>query len=71
MNQNELNRAVAHATGETISTIQQMGFVLVDPDAALGLETDQHDPCVTDWVASEPQRTEAIQWSSKYEPAAT
>lgn len=32
MTQRDLNRAVAHATGETISTITQMGFCLADPD---------------------------------------
>jgi len=32
MTQAELNRAVAGATGETISTITQMGFCLADPD---------------------------------------
>ncbi len=32
MTQNQLNRAVAHATGETIDTIRQMGFSVADPD---------------------------------------
>ncbi len=32
MTQNQLNRAVAHATGETIDTIRQMGFSVADPE---------------------------------------
>lgn len=29
MNQNELNRAVARVTGETVDRIQKMGFTLI------------------------------------------
>ena len=34
MTQAELNREVAHATGETVSEIRHRGFSLVDPDEA-------------------------------------
>ena len=38
MTHTELNRAVAEATGETVSTIVEMGFSLADP-----VDVD-HDP---------------------------
>ena len=31
MTQNELNRAVSQATGETVTTIAQLGFGIADP----------------------------------------
>ena len=31
MTQNDLNRAVAHATGETVRTIARLGFGIADP----------------------------------------
>ena len=34
MNQNQLNRAVAAATGETVGFVKSMGFGVVDPSAA-------------------------------------
>jgi hypothetical protein len=49
MHQSDLNRAVAAATGETVTTIKRLGFLLADPD----LELDPHDeelgPYVIDW----------------------
>ena len=39
MHQSDLNRAVADATGETVTTIKRLGFLLADPD----LELDPHD----------------------------
>ena len=32
MTQNQVNRAVAKATGESVGTIGQMGFSVADPD---------------------------------------
>jgi hypothetical protein len=32
MRQVEINRAVARATGETVSTIKRIGFLIADPD---------------------------------------
>ncbi len=31
MRQADLNRAIAHAAGESIATIQRLGFLLADP----------------------------------------
>jgi len=44
MKQNEINRAVARATGDTITTIRHLGFSLEElPD-----EIDE-DSCCLDW----------------------
>jgi len=51
MNQNDLNRAVARATGETVSTIAAMGFM---PLADLSIEPE---PLVVDWDQRDGQRT--------------
>ncbi len=45
MRQHELNRAVARATGESLSTIRRMGF---GPLAPLPDESDR-GPLVLDW----------------------
>ena len=47
MQQAELNRAVARATGETVSTIKRLGFLLADP--ADGLDPHEEDAQVIDW----------------------
>jgi len=70
MKQSDLDRAVARATGETISTIRQMGFLLVDPADTLDLEADEDGPNVIDWDELEAQRNEALVWSPGHEPAA-
>ena len=44
MNQNEVNRAVARATGETISTIRNLGFSIEE----LPEEVDEDSRCL-DW----------------------
>jgi hypothetical protein len=43
MTQRELNRAVAHATGESLSTITSLGFV------PLTIGPVERDPLVMDW----------------------
>jgi len=50
MQQNELNRAVARATGETVSRIKRIGFLLADPDTE-GVDPDDETlgPHVIDW----------------------
>lgn len=55
MTQRELNRAVARATGESVSTVERIGFLLADPETDV---TDPDDealgPSVLDWDALEP-----------------
>ena len=51
MNQSQLDRAVARATGESLSTIRQMGF-----SAVVGEPTEQYrDPLVVDWDSLDAQ----------------
>ncbi len=61
MTQAELNRAVAQATGETVTTIRQLGFGIADPDDVF------HDPQPCDLDI------EAIDWDAygaeRYVPA--
>ena len=53
MNQNDLNRAVAHATGETISAVKRLGFMIANPSDLIDLIDDPTDPVhggrVIDW----------------------
>ena len=56
MQPNDLNRAVARATGETVSRIKRIGFLLAEPHRDF---LDPHDetlgPQVIDWdVLPEP-----------------
>ena len=50
MHQNELNRAVARATGESVRTVARMGFIPLTP-----MPIDR-DPLVVDWDELEAQR---------------
>jgi len=43
MTQNDLNRAVAAATGETVRTIAELGFGLADPDR-VDFDLEPYDP---------------------------
>ena len=56
MHQSDLNRAVSRATGETVSTIKRLGFLIADPD----LDLDPHDedlgPYLIDWDELEAAR---------------
>lgn len=49
MTQRELNRAIARATGESIDTIQRVGFLLADPALPLDPDDDQFGPPILDW----------------------
>jgi len=62
MQQADLDRAVARATGETVTTIRRLGFLLDDPVAVTG-ESDVEscnpqlcDAEVIDWDALEAER---------------
>lgn len=63
MKQADLNRAVAAATGETVSTIKRLGFLL-EPDSS-GQSEDFDDALVIDWDELHAQRNEG----SRHEPA--
>lgn len=50
MNQNDINRAVARATGETVSAVKRLGFLLADPDEQILDPTDPiYGPQTIDW----------------------
>ena len=50
MNQNDLNRAVAAATGETVSSIKRLGFMIANPHEPIDDPTDPvHGGRVIDW----------------------
>ena len=52
MTQSELNREVAHATGESLRTISQLGFVPLSP---VPFERDR-EPLTVDWDEADAQR---------------
>jgi hypothetical protein len=57
MTQRQLNRAVARAAGESVSTIARMGFGLVDPLAAQNQwEPADFGPNLVDWDERDAQR---------------
>ena len=59
MTQAEVNRAVARATGESVRTIQRLGFLIADTDSEL-TDPDDEDlgPYVLDWDELERERME-------------
>lgn len=59
MQQSELNRQVARATGETVSTIKRIGFLIADPSEPIG-DPDSPDlgGRVLDWDEIEQSQFE-------------
>lgn len=50
MNQHDLNRAVAAATGETVSAVKRLGFMIAHPNDPFDDPTDPvHGGRVIDW----------------------
>ena len=49
MQQFEVDRAVARATGESVATVKRLGFLLADPQANLDPEAEALGPHVLDW----------------------
>ena len=56
MKQTDLNRAVAQATGETISEIKRLGFVLEETPDDQEPSAWQLEPYALDWDELEAQR---------------
>jgi len=69
MKQADLDRAVAQVTGDTISTIKRLGFLLDDPLASLEPDSDEHGPYVIDWDELQAERHERQAWRPQHEPA--
>ena len=64
MTQNDLNRAVASATGETVSTVASRGFSLADP-TVVEHDPEPNDPIdvedrIVDWDALDAQRSAVL-----------
>ena len=50
MKQADLNRAVAHITGESVATIQRLGFLLAEPQQDfMEQQETEAGPHVIDW----------------------
>jgi hypothetical protein len=57
MNQSQLDRAVARATGESRDTINRMGFSIADPESVqYDPEPSRRRPLIVDWDALDAQR---------------
>ena len=62
MTQNDLNRAVARATGETVGTIAEMGFV------PLTANPIDREPLVVDWDRADDERVSMFPQRRRREP---
>ena len=69
MKQADLNRTVARATGETVSTIERLGFLLAEPADSLDPDSDDAGPYVIDWEELEKQRNDGSTRRPRHEPA--
>ena len=59
MTQAEVNRAMARATGESVRTIQRLGFLIADPDSELTDPDDEElGPYMLDWDELDQERLE-------------
>ena len=70
MRQADLDRAVAQVTGEAVSTIKRLGFLLVDPASSGEPDSDEHGPQVIDWDELQAQRFEESAGRPRHELAA-
>jgi len=56
MTQNQLHRAVARATGESLATIRSLGFDIADPDVVCHDPEPNRRPRIVDWDRLDAQR---------------
>ncbi len=68
MKQADLNRAVAHATGETVATIKRLGFLIAEPDEVLNPDSEDLGPYIIDWDEL-ADRAEPCTETPQHEPA--
>ena len=70
MTQNDLNRAVAEATGETVTTIRDLGFSIADP-AVVCHDPEPHalDAKAVDWDELDARRVSLFPERSRRELA--
>ncbi|MCA9007364.1 MAG: hypothetical protein KDA70_18985 [Planctomycetaceae bacterium] len=67
MKQADLNRAVALATGESMSTVKRLGFLLAEPDETVDPAAEESGPYVIDWDELETNRLTQRQ-GARHEP---
>ena len=60
MHQSDLDRAVSRATGETVSTIKRLGFLIANPDLTLDPYDEDLGPYVIDWDELEAAREREV-----------
>ena len=71
MTQRDLNRAVASATSESLSTIMRLGFSIADPaDVDFDPEPNDLPPQMVDWDALDAERHDDDVWRRHYALAA-
>ncbi len=68
MKQADLNRAVALATGESMSTVKRLGFLLAEPDETVDPEAEESGPYVIDWDELETNRLNSDRRGARHEP---
>ncbi len=68
MKQAELNRAVALATGESMSTVKRLGFLLAEPDETVDPDSETSGPYVIDWDELENNRLNPLRQGARHEP---
>ena len=64
MTQADLNRAVARATGESVSAIAEMGFVTLTPIPV------EREPMLVDWDQLDQQRVSVFPQRSRQQTVA-
>ena len=64
MNQSQLNRAVARATGESLSTIRRRGFTLLTPIPI------EREPLVMNWDEFDHERRISVSQPRARQPVA-
>jgi hypothetical protein len=67
MRQADLDRAVAHATGESVATVKRFGFILDEPFPESD-DLDDFGPHVIDWDEIESQRYAAVSGEQHHAP---
>ena len=68
MKQADLNRAVALATGESMSTVKRLGFLLAEPDERVDPAAEESGPYVIDWDELETNRLNSDRRGARHEP---
>ncbi len=58
MKQVDLERAIARATGESVSAIRRFGFSLEEPASSFEREANEAEPQFIDWDVLDAQRYE-------------